>query len=126
MADPRGHGFKRGHGKWHEPTPTVITPATYGWQPLRWNKEHNLQVWHIGDIKLMAHPQHLGGNDWLVQVDGSEMADHWKGHLETITEKVLTDYTAPGCDECGTELASTDGEYATCLDCRLQTLTEAA
>lgn len=35
MADPRGHGFKRGTGPWHAPTREVteVNPVELGWTP---------------------------------------------------------------------------------------------
>lgn len=55
MSDPRGHGFKRGRGKWHAPTAKMeaIDPVDLGWS-------RTADGYELNGVILKAH-----GLGWL-------------------------------------------------------------
>lgn len=57
MADPRGHGFNRGNGKWHARTVTVVpvNPADLGWQP-----DNGDGHYRLNGVKLQPAPDTIG------------------------------------------------------------------
>ena len=58
MSDPRGHGFRKGKGKWHAPrhqTQGQINPCDLGWSQV-----DSEQKWYIGSQLLELAPDRPG------------------------------------------------------------------
>ena len=114
MSDPRGHGFRRGRGKWHapQPVPQIENPEDFGWARLTWSDKYQCHIWSLGEWRLMRHPTYAG---WLTWVGASEAADEWQGGLEEVTAAVLADYDEVRCVGCGVALS--EAEAGRCVEC---------
>lgn len=81
MADPRGRGFNRGKGPWHEPNPYeqrrrwANDPFRHGWDFYKYGDEHKQPIYHLGGRVLAYFAGPWMGQDvvaWWVIGEGED------------------------------------------------------
>lgn len=88
MADPRGRGFKRGHGKWHAPDYDEINknrPCAHGWTRVG-TGEHGQDIYfQHGVACYFSDGRHQPETGWVIKdADGNVVTS--ENNIADITQ----------------------------------------